>query len=84
MYQHGRPTHVQQGRPRLHYRLLTLCPAPLSVADVKIDASKLTRVSYTQGRGTGSVGDSVGEGVSASELTRQRQLQAASLQPSAA
>ena len=40
------------GGPRLHYRLLTLCLAPTDP------------VGQSWPRGTGSVGDSVGEGVS--------------------
>jgi hypothetical protein len=47
--QHGR-TQCQHPRLCLHYRLLTLCPAPTDP------------VGQSWPRGTGSVGDSVGEG----------------------
>ena len=40
-----------RSRPRLHYRLLTLCPVPTDP------------VGQSWPRGTGSVGDSVGEGM---------------------
>ena len=44
--------------PRLHYRLLTLCPAAYSPCGPELAAGH--RVSRPPG--TGSVGDSVGEG----------------------
>ena len=55
--QRSQPSARQSIDSRLHYRLLTLCPAPTDP------------VSQSWPRGTGSVGDSVGEG--ASEGRRQ-------------
>ena len=44
-------------RPRLHYRLLTLCPAPTD----PVPRGQLWPTGSV-GAGQGSVGDSVGEG----------------------